>query len=70
MSSDAVAGMVNVILKRDYQGDQVRLRGGTASDSFDVSRAHRRKLEPDLRTAGHTARPVEWVRSSAAGRLR
>ncbi|WP_435014297.1 TonB-dependent receptor plug domain-containing protein [Xanthomonas arboricola] len=39
--SDAVAGVVNVILKRDYQGDQVRLRGGTATeggrDSFDVS---------------------------------
>lgn len=39
--SDAVAGVINVILKRDYQGDQVRLRGGTATeggrDSFDVS---------------------------------
>ncbi|MFT4248676.1 MAG: TonB-dependent receptor [Pseudomonas sp.] len=39
--SDAVAGVINVILKRNYQGDQVRLRGGTATeggrDSFDVS---------------------------------
>ncbi|KAB7771075.1 hypothetical protein CKY51_03675 [Xanthomonas maliensis] len=39
--SDAVAGVINVILKRDYQGDQVRLRGGTATeggrDSFDFS---------------------------------
>lgn len=39
--SDAVAGVINVILKRDYQGDQVRLRGGTATeggrDSFDLS---------------------------------
>jgi outer membrane receptor protein involved in Fe transport len=39
--SDAVAGVINVILKKNYQGDQVRLRGGTATeggrDSFDVS---------------------------------
>ncbi|AAW77540.1 Outer membrane cobalamin receptor protein [Xanthomonas oryzae pv. oryzae KACC 10331] len=39
--SDAVAGVINVILKCDYQGDHVRLRGGTATeggrDSFDVS---------------------------------
>lgn len=39
--SDAVAGVINVILKKNYQGDQVRLRGGTATeggrDSFDLS---------------------------------
>ncbi|MEE7558637.1 TonB-dependent receptor [Xanthomonas sp. Kuri4-2] len=39
--SDAVAGVINIILKRDFQGDEVRLRGGTATeggrDSFDFS---------------------------------
>ncbi len=39
--SDAVAGVINVILKRDYQGDEIRLRGGTATEggrnSFDLS---------------------------------
>lgn len=39
--SDAVAGVINVILKRDYQGDQIRMRGGVATeggrDAFDVS---------------------------------
>lgn len=30
--SDAVAGVVNVILKTNYQGDAVSLRGGTTSD--------------------------------------
>ncbi|MDA4141241.1 TonB-dependent receptor, partial [Xanthomonas hortorum pv. vitians] len=37
--SDAVAGVVNVILKRDYQGDQVRLRGGTATEGGRDSEA-------------------------------
>ena len=32
--SDAVAGVVNVILKRDYQGDQVRLRGQQVMDAM------------------------------------
>lgn len=39
--SDAVAGVINVILKKDYQGDQVRLRGGTSTEggrnAFDGS---------------------------------
>lgn len=39
--SDAVAGVINVILKQDYQGDEVRVRGGTSSeggrDTFDLS---------------------------------
>jgi outer membrane receptor protein involved in Fe transport len=39
--SDAIAGVINIILKQNYQGDQVRLRGGTSTeggrDSFDLS---------------------------------
>jgi outer membrane receptor protein involved in Fe transport len=39
--SDAVAGVINVILKKGYKGDEVRLRGGTATeggrDNFDLS---------------------------------
>ncbi len=39
--SDAVAGVINVILKQGYEGNQVRLRGGTATaggrDVVDLS---------------------------------
>ncbi|KAF1017324.1 MAG: Colicin I receptor [Stenotrophomonas maltophilia] len=39
--SDAIAGVVNVILKTHYDGDQVRVRGGTSTeggrDTWDLS---------------------------------
>ncbi|MGO4775628.1 TonB-dependent receptor plug domain-containing protein, partial [Lysobacter sp. 2RAB21] len=39
--SDAVAGVINVILKKDFQGDQVKVRGGTSTrggrDAIDLS---------------------------------
>ena len=39
--SDAVAGVINVILKKEFQGDQVKIRGGTSTrggrDSMDLS---------------------------------
>ncbi|WP_045769576.1 TonB-dependent receptor plug domain-containing protein [Xanthomonas albilineans] len=39
--SDAVAGVINVILKKGYTGNQLRVRGGTATeggrDVFDLS---------------------------------
>ncbi|MGO1072853.1 TonB-dependent receptor plug domain-containing protein [Lysobacter sp. CA199] len=39
--SDAVAGVINVILKKEYQGDQVKIRGGTSTrggrDAIDLS---------------------------------
>ncbi|SDY52802.1 TonB-dependent Receptor Plug Domain [Lysobacter sp. yr284] len=39
--SDAVAGVINVILKKEYQGDQVKVRGGTSTrggrDALDLS---------------------------------
>ncbi|WP_226469552.1 TonB-dependent receptor plug domain-containing protein [Luteimonas panaciterrae] len=39
--SDAMAGVINVILKKNYNGDEVRLKGGTTTrgggDSFDLS---------------------------------
>ncbi len=39
--SDAIAGVINVILKQGYQGDQVRVRGGTSTeggrDTWDLS---------------------------------
>ncbi|WP_338339561.1 TonB-dependent receptor domain-containing protein [Xanthomonas euvesicatoria] len=39
--SDAIAGVVNVILKQNYSGDQFRMRGGTSTeggrDTADVS---------------------------------
>ena len=39
--SDAIAGVVNVILKTNYDGDEVRVRGGTSTeggrDTWDLS---------------------------------
>ncbi|WP_082723420.1 TonB-dependent receptor plug domain-containing protein [Lysobacter capsici] len=39
--SDAVAGVINVILKKEFQGDQVKIRGGTSTrggrDAMDLS---------------------------------
>ncbi|RPE74838.1 TonB-dependent receptor domain-containing protein [Vulcaniibacterium tengchongense] len=39
--SDAIAGVINVILKQNYDGDQVRVRGGTSTeggrDTWDLS---------------------------------
>lgn len=39
--SDAIAGVVNVILKKEYQGDQFRVKTGTSTrggrDLFDIS---------------------------------
>lgn len=39
--SDAIAGVINVILKTNYDGDQVRVRGGTSTeggrDTWDLS---------------------------------
>ena len=41
--SDAIAGVVNVVLKKDYVGDEVRVKGGTSTrggrDLFDLSLA-------------------------------
>ncbi len=39
--SDAVAGVVNVVLKKDFEGNEIRLKGGTSTrggrDLFDFS---------------------------------
>lgn len=39
--SDAMAGVINVILKQNYDGDEVRIRGGTSTeggrDTWDLS---------------------------------
>ncbi|KRD34168.1 hypothetical protein ASE35_10560 [Lysobacter sp. Root916] len=39
--SDAIAGVINVILKKNYSGDEVRVRGGTSTeggrDTWDLS---------------------------------